>query len=151
MNFAKLFTVDDNKQLLCVLKASEDDGAPEIQVTTYVAGICVVFANRLVEVGAPVEQPEALMARTQALFGSMSQDDAEEAYRMAIEFAARQAAGEFDDDALPQALPADASGLLDDVWPDSAWPDAVACDVESEQPDGRRGWLDIPMVSIALH
>lgn len=147
MHFAKLFTVDDNKQLLCVLRASEDDGAPEIQVTTYVAGICVVFANRLVEVGAPVQHPEALLARTQALFGSMSQDDAEEAYRMAIEFATRQAAGEFDgDDALPQMVPAQTPDLLDET------PfDPTALDAQPDSPGKRRGWLEIPMVSIALH
>lgn len=147
MHFAKLFTVDDNKQLLCVLRASEDDGAPEIQVTTYVAGICVVFANRLVEVGAPIQHPEALMARTQALFGSMNQDDAEEAYRMAVEFAARQAAGEFDgDDALPQMVSPQAPDLLDEI------PfDPTALDVQLDLPSTRRGWLDIPMVSVVLH
>ena len=145
MDFAKLFTVDGDKQLLCVLKASEDDGAPEIQVTTYVAGICVVFANRLVEVGAPIPHPEGLMARTQELFGSMNQDDAEDAYRMAIDFAARQAAG-----ALDGLDVADASTLVlsaDEVAPH----EAAMPDVEFERPGAPRGWLDIPMTSIALH
>lgn len=76
MHFAKLFTVNDNKQLRCVLKASEDDGAPEIQVTTYVAGI-------LRRVCQPI--------------------------------------------------------------------DPTALDAQPEPPNRRRGWLDIPMVSIALH
>ena len=84
MQFAKIFDIAGT-QLLCVLQPSEEDGVPELQVTTYVGKACVTFGNRLVPLGEEVADPDALLARTRQLFDGFDQAQAENAYRVALE------------------------------------------------------------------
>lgn len=82
MHFAKIFDIAGT-QLLCVLQPSDGDGAPMLQLTTYVGEACVTIGNRLVEPGEQVEDPQALMARARVLFDGFGQAEAEDAYRLA--------------------------------------------------------------------
>jgi hypothetical protein len=93
MRFAKVFEVSGT-QVLCLLQPSDEDGAPEVRIVTYVGKACVSFGNRLVEVGAEVENPDALFQKTKALFDEMDQERAENAYRLALELIQESAASE---------------------------------------------------------
>ncbi len=84
MRFAKVFEISGT-QVLCLLQPSDEDGAPEVRIVTYVGKACVSFGNRLVEVGADVNDPDALFQKTKALFDEMDQERAENAYRLALE------------------------------------------------------------------
>ena len=93
MRFAKVFDVSGT-QVLCLLQPSDEDGAPEVRIVTYVGKACVSFGNRLVEVGAEVDNPDALFQKTKALFDEMDQERAENAYRLALELIQESAASE---------------------------------------------------------
>ena len=114
MQFAKIFDIAGT-QLLCVLQPSEEDGVPELQVTTYVGKACVTFGNRLVPLGEEVADPDALLARTRQLFDGFDQAQAENAYRVALEMmseAARQRAEDGDaSDAEVQVDPGTVFGV----------------------------------------
>ena len=93
MRFAKVFDVGGT-QVLCLLQPSDEDGAPEVRIVTYVGKACVSFGNRLVEVGAEVDNPDALFQKTKALFDEMDQERAENAYRLALELIQESAASD---------------------------------------------------------
>lgn len=93
MRFAKVFEIGKT-QVLCLLQPSDEDGAPEVRIVTYIGKACVSFGNRLVEVGAEVGDPDALFQKTKALFDEMDQERAENAYRLALELMRESAAKE---------------------------------------------------------
>lgn len=130
MQFAKVFDVDGT-QVLCVLQPSEEDGAPEIRVVTYVGRACVTFGNRLIEVGAEVVDREKLFRQTKALFDGMGQEEAEDAYRVALRMMSEAARGESDDDEDD-----DESVDREDASPEDA-------DLPS--------WMRMPMPSRSVH
>lgn len=134
MRFAKIFDVSGT-QLLCVLQPSEEDGVPEVQVTTYIGGVHVSFGNRLVEVGAEVEDPAALFARTRELFDGMDQSDAENAYRLAVRFAAQAR------DRNEEVEDEDAEGVTS----------ARTWTITGVTAEGDDAWTTLPMPSSAVH
>ena len=66
MQFAKVFEIQGT-QVLCVLQPRDEDGLPEVKMVTYVGNTCVVVGNRLVPLGAPLDNPVEVLARTRQL------------------------------------------------------------------------------------
>lgn len=82
MQFAKVFDIKGT-QVLCLLQPRDEDGLPELKMVTYVGSTCVVFGNRLVPLGEPIDDPGELLAKTRQLFEGFGQAEAEQAYEVA--------------------------------------------------------------------
>lgn len=137
MQFAKVFDVNGH-QLLCLLQPRDEDGLPELKMVTWVGGTCVVFGNRLVQPGATIDDPAALLAKTRELFEGFGQAEAEQAYRAAqqvIESAERERAEHSSDrEGIPGAI---------DPELEAALHQAIAGVKDAD--------FGVPVVSTALH
>lgn len=144
MHFAKIFDIAGT-QLLCVLQPSDGDGAPMLQLTTYVGEACVTIGNRLVEPGEPVEDPQALMARARVLFDGFGQAEAEDAYRLAQKMtteATRRRARDAEDGEVADILGSPAADRADEAHAGSG----------GERPRLREDRdFGVPVVSTAVH